>query len=156
MSHRKTAAMLLRNYFVEQFHSHRVCICAFVHRGKEIPLSLEHANKIHGWRRWGDVCLCCSDDGKNNSKDFGGCAAAAATVTATVNTRHVSWKMRKSFQNKLENFQLLCGLLRPTQARIHDPVNIRRLHRFNLCSHVLRVKSIKPFTITCAKICTAK
>lgn len=155
MSHQKTTAMLLRNYFVEQFHSHRVCVCVCVSSPVHAKrfLSFEHANKVHGWRRCGDVCLCCSDDGKNNSKDSGGCAAAA---TATVNTRHVSWKMRKSFQNKLENFQLLCGLLQPTQASTHNPVNIRRLHRFNLCSHVLRVKSIKPFAITCSKICTTK
>lgn len=132
-------------------------MCVFAHRGIERDSSPEHANKVNGWRRCDAVGACCSDDGKNNSKDFGGCAASVAAETAVdLDTWHVSCKMRKSFQNKLENFQLLCGLMHNVHKRAHNLVNIRRLHRFNLCLHVLRVKSIKPFAITCLESGTTK
>lgn len=103
--------------------------------------------------------MLCSNDGKNNLKDFGGCAATMAATVLDQDTWHVSWKMTKSFQNKLENFQLLCGLLErsigTSAHKIFGKYSSLAQIQFMLL-HVLRVKSIKPFAVTCLKICTAK
>lgn len=47
----------------------------------------------------------CSDDGRNNSKDFGGFATAAGWILydkddGVGGRKHKTWKMRKSFQSK--------------------------------------------------------
>lgn len=117
MSHRKTAAMLLRNYFVEQFHSavRRVWVYVFAQRG--IQRDSSSSNMGTKSMAVGDGC---SDDGKNNSEDFGGFAMAAGWIlddkddgVGGVGSKHkpcVSWKMRKSFQKQVrQSFNCFVG-----------------------------------------------